>query len=125
MKSIKYKSEFLNREIELDYVVNNKYKISDAFYFLDGQNAFSDDKATYGRSLHALKYLDKMKKGYIAIAIHSPKTDQERLNMYSPFIIDNGYLKDFKNNPKICLQFVSEIEHIILPYIEHKYKISN
>ena len=126
MKSIKYQSEQLNCEISIDYFISKPYKDKDmeAFYFLDGQNAFLDKSATYGRSIRALKHLDKAKLNYIAIAIHSPNKDQERLNMYSPFLIEKSYLENFNNNPLICQKFISELENIIIPSITTKYNVS-
>ncbi len=123
MKSIKYNSEQLKCEIKIDYVVSEKYSNKDlqAFFFLDGQNAFFDDLATYGRSLRALSHLDKLRTNYIAIAIHSPNTDRDRLNMYSPFVIDTPYLNGFKNTPNICNKFISELKNVIIPSIDNKF----
>ncbi len=125
LKTIYYEGKYLNHTFVIDYITSEKKDITEAFYFLDGQNAFLDKKATYKRSLRANRYLKHIKDGYIAIAIHCPYNDRDRLNNYSPFIIENSYLTDFINNPELCHLFIKELILEIIPMLEKNYKIKN
>lgn len=56
----------------------------DTLYLLDGQNAFKDSHAAFGRSIRATKKLQfaalEMNKRIIGVAIHNSGSDIGRIN---------------------------------------------
>ena len=101
----------------------------DTLYLLDGQNAFSDSRAAFGRSIRAGKYLkfaaEKMDKRILGVAIHNSGTDRGRVNEYSPFKIKDSLLDDWKNNDiNICHNFCYDLLNTIIPFIENKYNVN-
>ncbi len=113
------KSSYKDYTYQIDIKTHLKNKnIKYAFYFLDGQNAFSDKFATYHKSLKAKKVLNKLGKPYIAIAIYSPN-DIARFSMYTPFI-----LKDYNNDLTFYEAFKKDFSNIIIPTCEKGLKIT-
>ena len=120
------------REVKLEVSVP-RYKneiIFDTFYFLDGQNAFKDSHASFGRSIRATKALGfaakEMGKRILGVAIYNSETEMGRINEYSPFKIDEpANLEWNKHNPKICEAFCEDLIHTIIPFIDTKYKTNN
>ncbi len=104
----------------IDIIISKKIKGTiDAFYFLDGQNAFKDSYATFHKSLKAKKHLNKLHKPYLAIAIHSPN-NLERFSLYTPF-----KLKDINNNTMLYDNFINDLTKTIMPKLEANYNIKN
>ena len=99
----------------------------DTLYFLDGQNAFSDTRATFGRSIRATKHLNfaakEMGKRIIGVAIHNSGTDMGRVNEYSPFKIDFFTDKWRNNDVTECFNFCDDLVNTIVPFIESKYDV--
>ena len=89
--TIKLDAKNLNKEmtvrILLPEAYHNPNKFFPVLYMHDGQNLFEDDKATYGYSWQIKTTLDHMVskriiKDMIIVGIDS---DQERLDLYSPW----------------------------------------
>ena len=99
----------------------------DTMYFLDGQNAFKDSHAAFGRSIRATKHLGfaakEMSKRIIGVAIHNAGSDHGRLNEYSPWPIKAPDANFKKNNTKVCQNFCKDFIEIIVPFIESKYNV--
>lgn len=98
----------------------------DTFYFLDGQNAFKDSTAAFGRSIRAAKTLGRFAKEFneriLGIAIYNSGTDKGRIDEYSPFEIKNAlYDSWLGNNVKVCKNLADDIVHTIIPFIDKKY----
>ena len=114
--------------IEVSGPRNKNKIIFDTFYLLDGQNAFKDSQAAFGRSLRATKYLNyiarELKHRILGIAVYNSGSDIGRVNEYSPFKIDNVMI-DFwkKNNPKNCNNYCDDFVNTIIPFIEEKYNV--
>lgn len=118
------------REVQIeisipDYNPNIEY---DSLYLLDGQNAFLDSHAAFGRSIRATNYLEiaknELNKNIIGIGIHNSGSDRGRVNEYSPFLIQNATLDNWKNNDiSICMAFCEDLMNTIIPFIEDKYNI--
>jgi len=100
----------------------------DTLYLLDGQNAFKDSHAAFGRSIRATKVLNyvasKMKKRIIGVAIHNSGSDIGRINEYTPFNINKDINKDFKSEDlNICFNYCYDFIHTLIPLIESKYSV--
>ena len=114
--------------IEVSGPRNEKNILFDTFYLLDGQNAFRDSEAAFGRSLRATKYLNyiarECKHRILGVAVYNSGSDLGRVNEYSPFKIDNVMIDSWKeNNPKICERYCDDFIHTIIPFIEGKYNV--
>lgn len=113
-------------KIEVSLPRNNDGIKFDTLYFLDGQNAFKDSHAAFGRSIRATKHLGfaakELNKRIIGVAIHNAGTDIGRNNEYSPWKIEAKGSR-FKNNPKICEAFCKDFVDYIIPFIENKYNV--
>lgn len=116
------------REVNIDISMpkNNEDIIFDTLYLLDGQNAFNDTKAAFGRSIRATKTLNKtakyLNKRILGVAIYNSGSNEGRINEYTPFYINNPesleyQTKDIKNCEDFCHDFINTI----IPFIESKY----
>ena len=81
--------------------------VFDTVYFLDGQNAFKDSHASFGRSIRAAKTLGitakEMGKRVLGVAIYNSESDLGRVNEYSPFKIINAASKEWlKQDIDVC-----------------------
>lgn len=118
------------REVKIEISIP-RYKenlLFDTLYLLDGQNAFKDSNAAFGRSIRATKHLSfaakEMNRRIVGVAIHNMGTDMGRVNEYSPFKISRTLLDDWKNNdPEICERFCLDLINTIIPFIENKYNV--
>ena len=120
------------REIRIDVSVP-RYRDNitfDCLYMLDGQNAFKDSKASFGRSLRATKAFSfaarEMNKRILGIGIHNSGSDLGRINEYTPFLIDNPANQEWESQDiNICFSFCYDFVHTIIPFIEKKYNTYN
>lgn len=100
----------------------------DTLYLLDGQNAFKDSHAAFGKSIGATKALGfaakEMNKRILGVAIYNSGSDLGRLNEYSPFEIDNPADDDwFRHDVENCHNFCDDFINTIIPFIEKKYNV--
>lgn len=115
------------REVEIDISMpkNKDNIIFDTLYFLDGQNSFSDERASFGRSIRATKVLNKtakyLNKRILGVAIHNSKSDLGRVNEYTPFYLENPEDKYQTHDIKNCHNFCDDLVNTIIPFIESKY----
>lgn len=118
------------KEVKIEVFISklNKDNKMDSIYFLDGQNAFLDSHATYGRSIRAAKSIEKFikmtGKNILGIGVWSGESDKARTFEYSPYEIDElpeDYKKEFnrQNHIDYCYDFVNTI----IPFIEKKYNV--
>ena len=119
------------REVKIEISVPRKKDdiIFDTLYLLDGQNAFSDSRSAFGRSIRATKHLafaaKEMNKRIIGVAIHNSGTDMGRVNEYSPFKIKDTLLDEWENNDiDDCHNFCFDLINTIIPFIENKYNVN-
>ncbi len=117
-----------NREVKLE-ISGPRYRNGikfDTFYFLDGQNAFLDSHAAFGRSIRATKCLSvaakEMGKRILGIAIHNSGSDLGRVNEYAPFKIQYSASDEWdKQRVKDCMNFCDDFVNTIIPFIEKNY----
>ena len=100
----------------------------DTLYFLDGQNAFKDSHAAFGRSIRATKALNfaakEFNKRIIGVAIYNMGTDIGRINEYTPFKIENDINDKWgSENLEICHNFCYDVINTLIPFIESKYNV--
>ena len=101
----------------------------DTIYFLDGQNAFKDSRASFGRSIRATRYIGLMsgnvKQKIIGVAIHNAGSDMGRINEYTPFKITYAADQNWKKQDiEICNNFCDDFVNVIIPYIDKKYNVT-
>lgn len=123
MKRITIKTPLLQEEIIVDYYISSETEVTEAFYFLDGQNVFNDQEANFKRSLRALKHLQKLNRGILVVAIHSPNNER-RFDLYTPYKISKTYF-DYPNDIQSCTNFIKELRETIIPTLENGLNIKN
>ncbi len=120
------------REVKIEVSVprNRDNVLFDTIYFLDGQNAFKDSHASFGRSIRAARALGlaakEMGKRILGVAIYNSESDMGRINEYTPFKIINAAFDEWKKQDiKICKNYCEDFINTIIPFIEKKYKTHN
>ncbi len=116
------------REVKIEVSVP-RYRnniIFDTLYLLDGQNAFKDSHAAFGRSIRATKALGfaarEMNQRILGVAIHNSGSDLGRINEYTPFPIDNPADEAWlSHDVQSCFKFCDDFVSTIIPFIEKKY----
>ena len=115
------------REVKIEVSVprNRDNILFDTIYFLDGQNAFKDSHASFGRSIRAARALGlaakEMGKRILGVAIYNSESDMGRINEYTPFKIINAAFDEWKKQDiKICKNYCEDFIHTIIPFIEKK-----
>ena len=118
------------REVKIEVSVSRKKDnvTFDTLYLLDGQNAFSDERASFGRSIRATKHLSfaakDMNKRILGVAIYNSGSEIGRINEYSPFKIKNTLVNEWKENDvNECYNFCEDLINTIIPFIESKYNV--
>lgn len=117
------------REVKIEVSVP-RYRGNITFetmYFLDGQNAFNDSRAAFGRSIRATKHLGYTAKEFgmriLGVAIYNSGSDLGRINEYTPFKIDNPADNNWlSHDPQNCYNYCDDFINTIIPFIENKYK---
>lgn len=118
------------REVKIEISVS-RYRENitfDTLYMLDGQNAFKDSHASFGRAIRANKALGfaakEMGRRILGVAIHNSGSDEGRIAEYSPFKIDNPASDAWaKHDPKNCYNFCEDLINTIIPFVESKYNV--
>lgn len=117
-----------NREVRIEISVPRFREgiIFDTLYLLDGQNAFKDSHAAFGRSIRATKALSfaakEMGKRILGVAIHNSGSDLGRINEYTPFLIDNPAAIEWNSQDlNICYDYCYDFINTIVPFIESNY----
>lgn len=119
------------REVRIQ-VSSPRYKdniVFDTVYFLDGQNAFSDQVSAFGRSIRATKHIGSVArhigKRIIGVAVFNSGSDMGRVNEYSPWKMTTTFTPEWANSdPEECKKYHYDFLHTIIPFIESKYKTS-
>lgn len=117
------------REVKMEVSVP-RYRANitfDTLYLLDGQNAFKDSHAAFGKSIRAAKALGfaakEMNKRILGVAIYNSGSDMGRINEYTPFPIDNpADINWINHDVQNCFNFCDDFISTIIPFIEKKYK---
>ncbi|MCR5232015.1 MAG: hypothetical protein K6B64_05140 [Acholeplasmatales bacterium] len=98
----------------------------DTIYFLDGQNAFKDSHASFGRSIRATKILGpfakETKHRILGVAVYNAGSDLGRINEYSPFPIEGVDIDSWKDqDTEVFKNYCHDFIHTIIPFIDGKY----
>lgn len=112
------------RYIDIDvYIPDVKCDKFETLYLLDGQNAFLDSKAAFGRAIRANNHIDyaskNLNKNIIGVAIYNSGSDMGRVNEYSPFKVKRK--KWSNNNPLECINYCEDFINTIIPFIDNNY----
>lgn len=117
-----------DREVKIEVSVpRHRHNIYfDTLYFLDGQNAFKDSHASFGRSIRATKYLgyaaSQMNKRILGVAIYNSESDLGRINEYAPFPITKASSTEWlTHDVQNCHNYCDDLITTIIPFIEEKY----
>lgn len=118
--------KYVTLEIYIPFDTQSKL---DILYLLDGQNAFKDKNATFGRSLRMKKHLDfayeEMNKNILGVSIYSPSNEIDRTNEYAPFTVTYSYIDSLKKNKTSKFKnFIKDFSNIIIPYIENNFNVN-
>ena len=104
------------REVKIEVSVprNRDNVLFDTIYFLDGQNAFKDSHASFGRSIRAARALGlaakEMGKRILGVAIYNSESDMGRINEYTPFKIINAAFDEWKKQDINVFLYVGKQE---------------
>lgn len=101
----------------------------DTLYFLDGQNAFLDQSATFHRSIRAEKYLRQISRHtnrpILGVGIYNAGSDLGRINEYTPFPLTGPVKAKWKKqNNAIFHAFCDDLMNTIIPEIEKRFNTS-
>lgn len=89
-------------------------------YMFDGQNLFSDEEATYGKSWGLADYLDFTETRLIVAAVECNTVGNGRLSEYSPVDFDDWHGEHIKGRGKVYMDWlVKEFK----PYIDDNYPV--
>lgn len=115
-------------EISLPHYDSKNPVFMDVLYFLDGQNAFKDSSAAFGRSIRAGKYLNLFSKHthhqMLGVAVYNAGSDLGRTNEYLPFSIATEEKTLWKEHQtQISKNFCDDFVHTLFPYIEKNYPV--
>ena len=128
---IEYYTLFLpksNREVKIE-ISGPRYRNGikfDTLYLLDGQNAFLDSHAAFGRSIRATRCFSiaakELGKRILGVAIYNSGSDLGRVNEYSPFKIENTLSDEWKEqNLEAFNNFKYDFYNTIIPFIDKNY----
>ena len=88
-------------------------------YMFDGHNVFLDSDATYGRAWRLGKYLDKMKKDLIVVAVECNHEGNGRLIEYSPMTFENSTMGKIRGKGNVYMNW---LVGTLKPYIDQNYR---
>jgi len=88
-------------------------------YMFDGQNAFEDDRATYGRSWHLHEFLDGWGKGMIVVGLQSSQEGDRRLAEYCPYHLAPRSWEGLRGRGRATMDF---IVGTLRPMIDARYR---
>lgn len=121
----------VKREITIELSIpKNSHQEMDTLYFLDGQNAFTDQHATYKRSIRASKYLNQISeetgRPILGVGIYNAESDLGRISEYAPFKLTNLASSAWKKQDLAWFQhFCKDFINLIIPTIESRFNISS
>ena len=88
-------------------------------YMFDGHNVFFDSDATYGKSWGLSKYLDKVQKQLIVVAVECNHAGNGRLQEYTPFSFENTTLGKIRGRGNTYMNWLVKT---LKPYIDNNYR---
>ena len=107
---------YLPPEYDAPWAASARYPV---MYFFDGQNLFYDGDATYGKCWGLKGFLDGWEKPLIIVGIECGHEGRERLNEYSPYYFNSGYIGRVDG---IGDSILSWIETEVKPVIDARFR---
>ena len=88
-------------------------------YMFDGQNAFEDDSASYGRSWRLHEFLDGWCKGMIIVGLQSSQEGDRRLAEYCPYHLAPRSWEGLRGRGRATMEFIAGT---LKPMIDERYR---
>ena len=88
-------------------------------YMFDGQNAFEDDVAFYGKSWCMHDFLNSWQKGMIIVALWSSPEGDRRLAEYCPYHLAPRRWEGLRGRGRATMEYITET---LKPMIDARYR---
>lgn len=88
-------------------------------YMFDGQNAFEDDAATYGKSWRLHEFLDQWDKPMMLVGLQSSPERDRRLAEYCPFHLEPKSFEGLRGRGRATMDFLAGT---LKPMIDARYR---
>lgn len=88
-------------------------------YMFDGQNAFEDDKASYGKSWGLHDFMDGWCKKLIIVGLESSQEGDRRLAEYCPYHLAPRSWEGLRGRGKVTMAFLTET---LKPMIDRQFR---
>ena len=88
-------------------------------YMFDGQNAFEDDRASYGRSWRLHEFLDGWCKEMIVVGLQSSQEGDRRLAEYCPYHLAPRSWEGLRGRGRSTMEFIAGT---LKPMIDARYR---
>lgn len=88
-------------------------------YMFDGQNAFEDDAASYGKSWGLHEFMDEWQKPIIIVGLQSSQEGDRRLAEYCPFHLAPRRWEGLRGRGKVTMDYIVDI---LKPMIDARYR---
>ena len=88
-------------------------------YMFDGQNAFEDDQASYGKSWGLHEFLDSWKKPVIIVGLQSSPEGDRRLAEYCPYHLAPRRWEGLRGRGRATMDFIAKT---LKPMIDSRYR---
>lgn len=104
------------------YLPEGYYESREAYpvmYMFDGQNAFEDNAATYGKSWGLHEFLDGWQKPMIIVGLQSSAEGDRRLAEYCPFHLAPRRWEGLRGRGRVTLDYIVST---LKPMIDARYR---
>ena len=88
-------------------------------YMFDGQNAFEDDAASYGKSWGLHEFLDEWQKPMIIVGLQSSQEGDRRLAEYCPFHLAPRRWEGLRGRGRVTMDYIAGT---LKPMIDARYR---
>lgn len=120
-RDFNYSPKNQNRTLHI-YLPDDYYESDERYpvmYFFDGHNLFFDEDATYGKSWGLKKFLDGWEKKMIVVGMECSHEGRERLDEYSPYDCNFGFLAGIHGMGKQTMDWIA---YEVKPYIDREFR---
>ena len=88
-------------------------------YMFDGQNAFEDDSATYGKSWGLHEFLDEWQKPMIIVGLQASPEGDRRLAEYCPFHLAPRRWEGLRGRGRVTIDYITDT---LKPMVDSRYR---
>lgn len=88
-------------------------------YMFDGQNAFEDNRASYGKSWGLHRFLDGWSKGMIVVGLQSSPEGDRRLAEYCPYHLSPRSWEGLRGRGRATMDYIADT---LKPMIDARYR---